>query len=254
MAQAAVLDPLALGPLSGSPGQRRERRTGSRKEWRRSLPSAPSPAPELRPWETPAPRRLGLLDLLAWAYRDQKVHRYLRRPEDWFLFALDYSRELGADAPRARVHRDAALVHAAVMELGTDAAHLIFQCAELGDWPERSTAAPMPYPTEPPNRKDYDYCIGAVGGRKQYVLLVTAEIVTEIEEEWARDGRTKRMRLVAKRRVRHPVKYCPIDWRPDPSFVRMVNQIADRFDAAIAALRKTLAGVDLVAHVIDEGA
>src|ERR1700742_2244157 len=91
-------------------------------------------------------RSLDLWELVCWTYRDQKAHLYLKTPGDWFDWMVDrqdINRELDTNVG---VHYDAAMIHAAVIELGYTFAQLIIEHAENGERPEPSTAAPKPYP------------------------------------------------------------------------------------------------------------
>jgi hypothetical protein len=227
--------------------QRRERRVTSLAGWRHSLPSTTPAAPAI-PTTKPARRTVTVEQLLAWAYRDQKVHRYLRRPYDWFLWALDDA-GLAEGRDRRPVHHDAAIVHEAVIGLGEYYAHRLVHFAALGERPERITSEPLPESIEPSSRhQKYGWFTDAAGRRHDYVILV-AEVISFEDEEWESAGR-KKMRRAATRRTRFEVEYCPIGWRPDPSYIEMVDGIAADYEAGIVALRQALATAELRAHVL----
>lgn len=239
--------------LGGAPpAPRRERSTPSLDTWRQSLPRVADADRPASPASAPAPRHVSLWELLVWAYRLQKVRRYLRRPFDWIEFEIAAGNMLGDMTERATVHRDAAIVHLAMTELAREdrqLAELLMDCAEDAQIPERSDAEPVPMPTEPANFRECDCCRGMWQGKLVYAVVLTTEIAVEIEEEWKRRGR--RMERVGETITRTPVQYCPIDWRPDPHFVAMCNHIADEFDRGMAALRRKLKDAALTAHAID---
>jgi hypothetical protein len=226
----------------------------------------------------PARRHLSLEQLLAWAYRDQRAHDYLRSESDWFLWQ---SEQMGIEmAPRDTrpLHPDAAIIHYAVMEevrrvrralrvarfkgknfgaltLELNAAEqqaaIIIDFARRGERAEYCTTEPTPRPTIAPNRRDYDYCRGTVGGELVDILVLTAEVVSVETEEWVVHGR-KKLRRVAAGRQRVEITYCPLEWWPDPSFVEMANHIAAAWEAALASLKRRLAGVAFKNHALVE--
>jgi len=224
-----------------------------------------------------APKRtVSLGEMLHWTYAQQRAHRYLETPFDWFLYSLE--REPGAEIsdPRDRrpVHRDAATLHAAVVApIGAcrDPTHagdrrqprnarpycvrcayraaLIVDHGIMGEPPERVATGPRPEPIEPPSTYD-DYCRWKdADGAWRNAWVRTAEIITIEEPEYAVAGR-KRVRRIGTKKTRIEVKYCPIGWRPDPDFIAMCDRVADEWEAAIGDLRRRLDGVRLSAHTL----
>lgn len=226
--------------------RRRERRTTDREYWRRGLlQSAPVP----RPISTsPDPKRsLTIEQLLTWAYADQRVHKYLRRPIDWFLWALDDAGLAARADDRRPVHHDAALVHEAVMKAPEGLAHLVVDCSANGIIPEPCDALPMPGPIEPTDRFDLsDSYVVADGSRRRYQIRV-AEVVTEVEIGWRPKGRGK-MEQYETRRRRVEVEYCPIAWTPDPAYIAMTNEMAASWQAEMSRLHVELAAAGLRNH------
>jgi hypothetical protein len=190
-----------------------------------------------------------LWELLVWAYRDQRAHWYLARPCDWFLWAVEESAGLD-DLPRPPVHVDAAIIHAAVLDLGAEAAELVVFCARQGEPPEPCTTAPVPYPVTPDRRCDR-WRRAQIGGRIIDVKISVAETVavTEPRVEYA-GRRGKRLTVVGTAARPVDVEYCPLDWQPDPSFVRAVNHQYRVWLDAMRTLHRTLTEVRMREHVL----
>jgi hypothetical protein len=236
------------------PGRRDTRFTGSRHRWRHSLPEASvSPSAPALQTKPRSKRSVTIDDLLTWAYRDQRVHRYLRQPIDWFLWALDEAGFVENRFDHRPVHHDAALVHEAVMALGQDLAHLVFHFAATGDRPERCYAEPRPVPLAPTSKfDDFGWYETKSGSRRQY-LLSTAEIIIVEDEEWRLDGRKKMKRGRPRKNTRVEVQYAPIGWEPSPDYIRMTNDMAERWDAGLAQLERALGVAPFRAHVLRAG-
>lgn len=269
--------------------RRHQRRTTSRDQWRCSLPEPAAATTAIA--QAAAPKRSVTIEqLLVWAYAEQRVHKYLRRERDWFLWAAeellgDLSPDIepqglraarldpaagGGGQGRRAVHHDAAVVHEAVMGLGEDLAHLVFYAAATGDFPERFDGGePRPAPIEASGPDD-DYGVhewrdqdGVL--QRRYYVLRTAELVVLDEQEYRLDGRKKvkqgrprkrredpgsESRPARRRGNRVAVQYAPIAWNPDPSYIAMCNEVAERWETALAALGTALAGAGLRAHVL----
>lgn len=258
---------LRFAPTSLAAARRIQRQPVSHDDWLARLPAARTSLAEdgqdTHSWRADAPepkRSVTLEQLLTWAYADQRVHRYLRRPVDWFLWALDDAGLASRAEDRRPVHHDAALVHEAVMSLGENLAHLIFHCAATGERPERPTEEPQPVPIEPWGAEDdfgvHEFRDAAGELRRSYYMLRTAEFVlVDDGDEWTLDGRKKMKRGRPRRRrsTRVAVQYAPIAWDPDQSYIEMCNQMADQWDEGLAWLQQKLAGAALRAHVLVAG-
>lgn len=269
-------------PSSLAAARRHDRQTTSRRQWQRALPHGDRRA--AADWDaarSATKRSVSIEQLLAWAYADQRVHRYLRRPVDWFLWALDDAGLASRADDRRPVHHDAALVHEAVMhplencddpdhdprQIDQDRhgravckacesiAHLVIHCAATGERPQRSAAEPRPVPIEPWGTDD-DFGVhewrDATGAlRRTYYRLRTEEFVLVEEDEWRLDGRKKMKRgRPRKRSTRVAVKCAPIAWDPDPSYIAMCNQMAERRERALAAIEGRLAAAEFRSHVL----
>lgn len=226
--------------------------TSSRRRWREALPQPPTASsPATLTERTPTKRAVTVEELLTWTYAEQRAHRYLKTPQDWVLWALDESGVLEL-APRDRrpVHRDAALVHEAVVARGSEAQFLALQGALTGEWPAPCTAEPRPVPIEPFSRHDeygrhkrpdgtlFDYCIR------------TLEVIQVEEEEWVVDGRKRMRRRQVKRTRKFNVQYCPIGWRPAPEYIEMTEIVAAAWRTARAELEAALAAAPFKAHIL----
>ena len=204
-------------------------------------PGGQSPATGVAHPTAAATRRRprSLWALLVWTYRGQKAHRYLRTPKDWFLWALADA-QLVEDMPRASVHGDAALIHAAVLELGQCTAELIAYFAAEGEQPEPPMAIPRPYPTEVDRSAGQGHGVrwswARIGGRRvDYLIRWTEQVATSPSSGAAPD----------------PVEFCPLTWEPDPDWV--INQLVVYRDwlAAMHRLHADMASVTLREHLLD---
>lgn len=204
----------------------------------------------------PAKRAATIERLLDWTYREQLAHRYLRRPYDWFLWALDDA-GLGAgfDGGRDRrpVHHDAALVHEAVLALGSGPAQLIIRHAAVGQRPERIFGEPRPEWIEPTSRhQKYGWFADAAGRRHDYVIAVAEVVSLDAEPEYRLAGRKKVTLARSAARKRIEVDYCPIGWRPDPAYIAMCNAAAAEWERALIDLQRSLARAPFRAHVLTD--
>lgn len=190
-----------------------------------------------------------LWELLVWAYRDQRAHWYLARPADWFLWAVEESAGLD-DLPRSPVHIDAAIVHAAVLELPAEVAEIVVFFARQGETPDPATVEPVPYPTIPDRRCDR-WKRARIGGRIVDVKISVAETVA-IEEPTVEFAGRRGKRLTVTGTTARPVdvEYCPLDWQPDPVWVRSVNHQYWLWRTGMKALHRLLNGVALREHVL----
>ena len=202
-------------------------------------------------------RHLDLWDFCVWAYRDQKAHYYLDDPEDWFAWAIDQTVHDDALFTRVPVHYDAAMLHAAVMDLGFLRANLIVQHAAAGNRPEISLAVPRAYPV-PPDRS-YMRSVevnllaeraswSTIDGRRVDYLIREREkvVVSELREARVRRS-TKRRRMEAVEKTL-PVEFCPIDWDPDPAYVDLCNAVYREWVDALLQLYMRLDDVRLRRH------
>lgn len=234
----------------------------SRAAWRRGLPTGINPAlldacnddqPNDQPLGRPAPakRELRLEALLGWAYRQQQAHRILYDQRDWLLWAMDEGGYLSNPRDRRQVHYDAALVHEAVLALGTEAAARIIECAVTGMWPELVEDEDARfYPVEPSDKyDDFGRHVRGDGSRFQY-LIRTAEIVSVPQEEYELAGRKKMRRAKAASWEQVPVRYCPLRWEPEPEYVEAENRRVAAWQEAREALIAALRDAPFRDHVL----
>jgi len=140
-------------------------------------------------------RDVELWEMLVWAYQAQQVHRYLRRPMQWFLWAIEEA-ELVEDAGSPPVHFDAAALHALVLELDREQAELITSHAALGMQPESSVIQPIPSYVSPDRSKWLD--VGERIARAKCHGVRIEYLVRTVEPE---------------------VEYCPLAWDIEPDYV-----------------------------------
>jgi hypothetical protein len=213
----------------------RDRQLTSRRAWRRGLPQAIDPAlldnaNDNRPLSRrPAKRSLSLRGLLEWTYRQQRAHQILRESRDWFLWAMDAAGYIDVPHDRRQVHHDAAIVHEAVLSLGTEDAALIIEMAVTGMWPEPiEDLEPRFYPMEPPDKfEEFGRHVRSDGTRFIY-WIKTIETIAIRREEYELAGRRKMQRAKADSWERVPVRYCPVYCDPEPEFVEMMKRRAER--------------------------
>lgn len=222
----------------------RERQVTSRRAWRRGLPSAPVAADDNEPpagRTAPARRSMALEALLFWTYSRQRAHAILRCEMDWVLWAMDRAGYIANPADCRKLHYDAALVHEAVLALGTKIAAMIIQAALFGVWPERmDPESPRPVPVEPSDRyDDHGWYVDADGIRREY-LIRTFEIVSIATEEFEQVGRKRMKRTRATTRERVPVKGCVIQYDPEPEFIEANNRLVAIWQAARPVLMQAL--------------
>lgn len=189
-------------------------------------------------------RTLTLLDMLVWTYRDQKAHRILREPADWFWYIVANDPALELDE-RPAVHRDAALVHANVMELEAFALIDSGANAEIPrrcDEPARCVALPV-------DRYADDYGRAMIGGKLVDYKISIAERVSIVTPIFERRGR-KRVVRVGDHVETVDVRYCPIAIEPSPEWRAAKNAEHAAWIANMAALAIRLRGVQFAAHVI----
>jgi hypothetical protein len=240
----------------------RQRRVTSRRVWLRALPppvdpalldnandNPPPPPPFSRP---PAKRHLGLKALLGWTYRLQRAHQILREPRDWFLWAMDAAGYIDVPHDRRQLHHDAALVHEAVLGLGTDVAALVIELAVTGMWPEPDEdIEPLPCPIEPPDKYElFGRGIRADGTRFIYWKKI-AETVSIPLEEWEPAGRRKMRPAKITSWQKVPVIYCPVRWDPEPEFVQADKRRAATWVGAARSLTAPLSSADFISTVFD---
>src|ERR1700730_17997909 len=155
-------------------------------------------------------RQRTLWELLVWTYHDQKAHRYLRTPKDWFLWALADAK-LVEDMPRPSVHADAALVHAAGLELDQSAAELVAFFSAENEQPDPPLAVPRPYPTEIDRTEGHGqgsrWSWAKIGGRRVDYLIRWTDYVLDPPIEMASAGRAATREQTIKL---CPVEFCPL--------------------------------------------
>lgn len=203
-----------------------------------------------------AVRHVTLWGLLVWAYRDQRAHRYLRRPDQWFMWAIETAGVVDGMMSPA-VHRDAAAVHAAVLELPKDLADRIVFAAAQADQPEAPVTAPEPAPVE----ADTNGTAGdgrtrrgwgiRDGQRVDYLIRTHARLVEErpVIATVGR-GRHRRQQIVGSELVQTPVEYCPLTWTPDPIWHAEEAWAHAEWLRAMRALWERRAGIELRDHVL----
>jgi hypothetical protein len=173
---------------------------------------------------------------MVWAYAEQKVHRYLKYPADWFRWSYAVRYEDEGDVERPKVARDAALLHAAVLELDEDSAVLIMSMARDLVQPSPVRSAPVPYMTDPhfaTGRSPGERVVGG-GSGPRYVVRLAEEVIC-MEPILERVGRRK-SRVVGHEPVKIAVEYCPLQWDPDPAWVVAAAEIHSRWYTAMHAV------------------
>jgi hypothetical protein len=200
-----------------------------------------------------APHCLSLWEILIWTYRDQMAHRYLRKPVDWFLWAIETSAQLD-DMPRPMVHQDAAAIHASVMTLDQHSAELIVYFAAEALIPEAPVAIPRPYPTDVDRDRGRDdnerWAWATIRGKRVDYMVRVADRVTEVEPILEKVGR-KTYRVVGHDTVTRPVEYCPLTWQPDPAYVLAQATIHNEWLRAMRGLYAHAHEIRLTDRVIE---
>jgi hypothetical protein len=197
-------------------------------------------------------RSLTLEEMLRWVYVEQKANRYLRVAFDWFLQEVNASGLLGDETPRPVVHRDAALVHAAVCELPSVQAHIVLDFAVRDARPERFEEGVIPRPEHvTPMRRLQEYGRAVINGRFEDYLVAIAERI-DCPAPLTRVSRRGRVTIVGTEHHAVEIQYCPITWNPDPTFVEATNGTYNAWAAAMAALAMSLAGAKLAAHAVTD--
>lgn len=255
MRDGAVRMPAPAAPSFPSdtrPG--RERHVTSRTAWRTGLPQAPAndndavpgPLSRIRP-------KLSLIleALVEWTYRRQRAHQILRVEMDWIMWAMDRAGYLSNPQDCRKVHYDAALVHEAVLALGTEAAAMVVQAAMFGDWPQWIDERECrPYPAEPRDKfDDFGYAVREDGTRFRY-LLRTVETISIPQEEYEPAGRKKMRRARAETAQKVPVQSCTIEYDPEPEFVAANNRLVVLWETTRPVLARALRDAPFKDHIL----
>ncbi len=196
-------------------------------------------------------RYLTLYEMLLWTYRQQKAHRYLKRPMDWFLWAIS-TYDLIEDSPRPTVDSDAAVLHAAVVEMSHSDAEIIVYHAATGSIPEVCSAPPAPHPVGRGARNIFegdDWHWASIRGRRTEYLTRVSEIIALREPVLRRVGKRK-SKVVGYRHTPFECRFCPLDWSPDPRWVELCAGVHRTWLAAMQKLFETVKAVEFNAHVI----
>src|ERR1700723_3757379 len=191
----------------------------------------------------PTFKHLTLWDALIWVYRKQRAHIYLSTGQLCFDWAVA-SGYLTEDGPRPTVHWDAAMIHAAVSEIGEEhgqhMAEAIILPAYLREPPELpdSQPTPMPYEIDGPRKlragRAPEYTLvevnpskqrppmsrpgrGIYRGKRVDILIKTLDFDVSYRPIFERRGRG-RMTQVGTEPVWEPREYCPLRWEPDLSW------------------------------------
>jgi hypothetical protein len=203
------------------------------------------------------PTPMTLWEAVIWTYRDQRAHHFLRRPMDWFLWAIADA-GLIEDGPRRKVHPDAATLYGEVLELGQERAELIAYHADMAMQPEPPVTMPTPFPTTPDragyslSTKDQRWSWAVIDGARQDYLIITHETITLQDKVFERIGR-KGMRDTGRTTAKpFAVEYCPVAWLPDMAWVRNEAAMHRDWVLAMAALYDRLEAVRLKDHAIGE--
>lgn len=231
----------------------RERHVTSRHAWRTGLPQAPAndndsdPGPLNR---VRAKLSLTLEALIEWTYRRQLAHLILREEMDWVLWAMDRAGYIANPHDCRKVHYDAALVHEAVLALGTEPAAMVIAAALFGDWPRwLDESICRPHPAEPRDPlDDFGYHKREDGTRFRYLKRVV-EIVSVIREEYESAGR-KKMRRAKETFEKVPVETCVVEWNPEPEFIVANNRLVVLWEATRPVLAKALRDAPFKDHTL----
>lgn len=218
-----------------------------------------------------------LWGLLTWAYGPQRADRLGFGHSTWSRAAwADQLIGMDADGARPGIHRDAAAVHRVVAGLlSEDVAWLVIEAARTGIVPERSDAKPQPVARPNTERGGAPHVVIGQWVEVPPIRLTRAERAklaeTQDHGEVSRiatpNGAHRwryRVDLRPRRRCKRAVvcqtpdgkvldrtvgfmhgdqvwsAWCPLDYRPDPSFVAMTNAVADAFEEAILTLEEAL--------------
>lgn len=228
------------------PGRKRKVELRSEKAWIEPRKAAPQ-------WAAgePVKRRVDLFSLCCWVYSDQMAHRLLPSSWAWFLYDLDAAGELGPDAARPVVHKDAAAVHRIVEAMDQQEAAAIIRHALAGERPEPPVAQPQPQPmwAEHANMGPDDSTGWAVFGDRRRTFVVSRAGNVAVAEPVV-ERRGKKFVVVGQRADSVPVEYCPVTWWPDLEWVRMENHAYWLWQRAMGGLLERLAAVSLRDHVV----
>lgn len=197
-------------------------------------------------------RSLDLWDFVCWVYRDQKAHLYLREKANWFDWAIDMTThgEIDVNVP---VHYDAAMLHAAVIEMGFMPASLIVQQAMAGDRPEISSARPRPYPVKPSDgmlQADDRASWTSVENRRVNCIIRSEEKIQTTEIVQRRSKFKSKGHTTEERVAFVPVEFCPVEWSPSPAFTEMVNSIYQEWAQAMILLMLKITDQRLKNHIV----
>lgn len=194
-------------------------------------------------------RSLTLWEMTVWTYRQQRAHRALRTPLQAFEWAHATVYGLtDPDLPRPTVHYDAAMVHAAVLELDERYRSAIIYPAADAQRPTIPTARPVPGPVEVDRSSREHWSV--IDGQRTYYEVLPFRHVTETRQRLKRVGR----KLVPNGvdYVRVPVdEYCPVRWSPDPAGHAAEVGAYGRWSAAMYSLSLSVGALELKRHRID---
>jgi hypothetical protein len=218
-------------------------------------------------------KRVSLKAMLRWSYGQQMVHlREQGEDRDHILLSADTADSAARVMMRAAVgigrgtvaaiplefHKDAERLHDAVLALPAPFPSLIIGFGRTGWHPEPCEvfARPQRFLPNIGNRfeRPGDELVERRGmgyWQGEFVLyrIAAKESVVERVPIYAAAGRG-RVKQVAVEEVRTPVEFCPVEWWPDPAYVRAVNAIAESWARAIALLTAALAAVAFQDHEI----
>jgi hypothetical protein len=226
----------------------------TRTAWRSGLPQAPANDNDADPGPLSRVRpklSLGLEGLIEWTYRRQRAHAILRAEMDWVLWAMDRAGYIANPADCRKLHYDAALVHEAVLALGTEAAAMVITAAMFGDWPrwiDESISRPRPAEPRDP-LDDFGYHRRDDGTRFRY-LKRTFDIVSVPREEYEPAGRKKMRRATTETFERVPVDGCVVEWSPEPEFIAANNRLVVMWETARPVLAKALRDAPFKYHIL----
>jgi hypothetical protein len=190
------------------------------------------------PQRAPEVRTMPLWDLVIWTYRDQLAHRLLQSQAQWVDQLVSTSSFADGETPRARVHPDAAAIHAAVGRLVDPM--ILVTYAVVGAMPDYPIGEPRPRPVTRADRCEAKWKRdGEVG---EYAVLIAEQVAVDVP---SRRGK-------AYRREIREVEYCPIRWWPDPAWLAAERAYYDRWQAALEQLLEALRGVELRQHRVAE--
>lgn len=226
-------------------------------------------------------------EMLVWAYRSQRADRLglgrgIASKHRW----IDYLSSLDAEIGPA-INRDAAAAHRIVIGiLKPDDARLVIDAALAGEELERPTVQPEPRAVLNMDHGGAMHSVRGAWVEVAPIKLTAAERSRLAEtddhgelERWATPARTHkwkyRVDLRPRRRLRRKQRvvsaatgapldtnsgwatgdqlwspYCPIEYWPDPAYIAMQEAMADRFEAACAALEEAFLQVPFLSRRI----